>query len=566
MELIDYPLKYQRHATRVVHIGHVAIGGDNPICIQSMLTAATGDVAGCLQEIRSLQEVGCGLIRLAIPARMDLERIPELRRVLQEEGINIPLIADIHYSPQLALDACELFEKIRINPGNYSDNPKSVNRQTDGNYFAEGHEKLKEAIQPLSEKLKKFGNSLRIGVNQGSLSSRMMERYGDSPQGMVQSALEMVALFEALDFFQIVVSLKSSNPITVQKAYRLLVAEGPETNAVPLHLGVTEAGNELMGRIKSLVGMGSLLTDGIGDTFRVSLTEPAANEVVFAKELIEAVNRSINAGEADKGSWCRPVDHLRMKNRLFTSSGVDIGSGSPLKIGKQSGSSLPKTEIAVEADFSFEVDGETVIIGNERFQAMSRRKLWWKEPISKNQSGIVLDSKLSLRELRAYYRHHEGKAESSAIGMIYPIDSDMADEIHVGAILSEGLLDFLLIPAEIEAEAMTRLLTLLQAARARILTTEYITCPSCARTLFDIESTVNSIKKQTRHLKGVKIGVMGCIVNGPGEMADADFGYVGSGKGKIDLYFGQDKVERGIDEKDAVEKLIGLIKEKGRWS
>ena len=330
MELIEYPLKYQRHPTRIVNIGHVAIGGDNPICIQSMLTSATTDVAGSVREIQALQEVGCGLVRLAIPSGTDLEKIPEIRRILHEEGIDLPLIADIHYSPQLAVDACELFEKVRINPGNYSDKPKSSTLSTDGDFFKEGHFKLKEAIWPLAENLKKYNKALRIGVNQGSLSARMMERYGDSPIGMVQSALEMIALFEEQNFFQIVVSLKSSNPITVQKAHRLLVAKGPENKAVPLHLGVTEAGNDLMGRIKSLVGIGSLLMDGIGDTIRVSLTEPAPNEVVFAKELIKAVIQPKNDAEPDESGWFRPLDHLRVINQPNTSNGVDFGLGSPL--------------------------------------------------------------------------------------------------------------------------------------------------------------------------------------------------------------------------------------------
>jgi len=564
MELIDYPLGYQRHKTRVVHIGNTAIGGKNPICIQSMLTSATTKIADCLQEIRALNNVGCNLVRLAIPSRKDLDAVPEIKRLLNEEGTTLPLIADIHYSPQLAIDACELFEKIRINPGNYSDRPKSSDYKTDGDYFADGHLKLKEAIQPLAKNLKKYKRALRIGVNQGSLSTRMMEKFGDSPLGMVQSALEMVELLEELGFFQIVVSLKSSNPITVQKAFRLLVAKGPKSDAVALHLGVTEAGNDIMGRIKSLVGIGSLLVDGIGDTIRVSLTEAASNEVVFAQKLLSAVQRAKYGSEND-GNWQRRLDHLRISNKTYKLGDLVIGNGSPLRIGQKLKSSLPKTEIPLETDFTYEGENDELAIAKNRLAVLRELNFHQLEKSAEVGSVQLVDSPHPLQLLRMYYKQFSKNQKSHPVGIIYPIKTDLAGEVQIGAILSEGLIDFLLIPEGIEARELTRLLNLLQAARSRILTTEYITCPSCARTLFDIESAVAKIKKRTHHLKGVKIGVMGCIVNGPGEMADADFGYVGSGNGKIDLYFGQTKVQKGIDEADAVERLIELIKEKGRW-
>ena len=566
MEQIEYPLRYQRHKTRVVQVGNAVIGGDNPIAVQSMLSSTTTDIAGCLREICSLDQVGCHLVRLAIPSSKDLDAIPKIRKRMDEEGIYLPLIADIHYSPKLAVDACEFFEKIRINPGNYSDRPKSATHQRDGEFFNEGHLKLKEAIEPLAKNLKKHQNALRIGVNQGSLSARMVERYGDSPLGMVQSALELVELFEDQDITQIVVSLKSSNPLTVQKAYRLLVAKGPRENAVALHLGVTEAGSDIMGRIKSLVGMGSLLIDGIGDTIRVSLTEPIANEVVFAKEFLKATSKFKFDTNPNAGVWRRPLDHQRIQNSASEFGDHLVGKGLPIKIGHKVKAVLPKTDIPLETDFTYAIRNDQVMVGSNRIGGIHNlNAIEGKGIEGKDGSTILFNSPQALLILRKYYKQIENKYSSVPIGMFYPRQSHIADEIQMGAILSEGLLDFLLIPDGMTPDELTRMLNLVQATRARILTVEYITCPSCARTLFDIESTVKKVQLRTKHLKGVKIGIMGCVVNGPGEMADADFGYVGSGNGKIDLYFGQQRIQKGIDEEEAVDWLVELIKEKGRW-
>jgi len=536
-----------------------------------MLSTPTHDVEGCLNEIQALDRAGCEMIRLTVPTMKDLAAMPEIRRLMREEGIARPLIADVHFSPRLAVDACEFFEKVRINPGNYSDRPKSTGGKETGLSFDDGHEKLREAIGPLVANLKKYLRALRIGVNQGSLSTRMIERYGDSPQGMVASALEMVDLFEDQGFDQLVVSLKSSNPIIVQKAYRLLLEEQTGGNPVALHLGVTEAGNELMGRIKSLVGIGVLLADGIGDTIRVSLTEPGANEIGFARLLVDAVVNSGIVPETEDRSWKRRLDDHRIENRGFTLGGLTLGAQSGLKVGQLAETVLPASEFPFEPDFSYQVSADAVFLNGCPKPLFVLTEDCIEKAIpdsSEKNAGVLVQTGTSLRSLRAIYRELPGHKAGLPIGLMAPdgsSENNLFQEIQLAGALSEGLVDFLLIPEQIASEPLTRLLCLLQATRVRMMTTDYIICPSCGRTRFDIQQTAAEIKKHTGHLKGLKIGVMGCIVNGPGEMADADFGYVGSGEGQVDLYFGQNRVRRGIRESEAVEKLIELIKEKGRW-
>jgi len=571
MESLKYPLGYGRLSSRVVKIGDLKLGGGFPIRIQSMLSSPTSDVTRCFEEIQALDSVGCEMIRLTVPSRRDLAVVPEIRRLMREEGIVRPLIADVHFSPQLAVDACEFFEKVRINPGNYSDRPKSAAGKQEKIDFEEGYEKLRDAIVPLVDNLKKYQRVLRIGVNHGSLSSRMIERYGDSPQGMVASALEMIDLFEKQGFDQLVVSLKSSNPIIVQKAYRLLIERQMGDNKVALHLGVTEAGNEMMGRIKSLVGIGVLLADGIGDTIRVSLTEPGPNEIEFAKALLQSVLNSSPEAKIAEAVWERPLNHRSVENGLLDVNGLMLGDQSGIKIGQAENSELPNCEFQFDPDFSYSLSNDGITLNGQRVPLLVITEDHIGDPVPKNISQsatILIQSKLPLHHLRRIYHENKAARTGFPIGLMAPVGPDKVDlyqEIQLAGILSEGLVDFLLLPEEISSSALTRLLCLLQATRARMITTDYIICPSCGRTLFDIEKTAAEIKRHTNHLKGLKIGVMGCIVNGPGEMADADFGYVGSGKGKVDLYFGQTMVRRGIAENKAVEKLIELIKEKGRW-
>ncbi|MBU3915462.1 (E)-4-hydroxy-3-methylbut-2-enyl-diphosphate synthase [bacterium] len=568
MESLNYPLQYNRQKTRIVNIGRISIGGDNPICIQSMLTSATRNIPRCISEIKSLADVCCELIRLTIPTRKDLDAIPEIRRIMREEGIEIPLVADIHFSPKLAVEACELFEKIRINPGNYSDTPRNSRKTSGDNFFEEGYLKLKESIQPLVKNLLKYNRALRIGVNQGSLSVRMMERYGDSPQGMVQSALEMITLFEEQGFEQIVVSLKSSNPIVVQKAYRLLKVKQKAENAVALHLGVTEAGNGIMGRIKSLTGIAVLLADGIGDTIRVSLTEPSTNEIIFARKLLKEIFPEQPSEMKKSEVWKRPLDHRGVVNRLLNLGTLKIGNGEALKIGQLEGTILPATDVSFDSDFTYRIEKTGIRLNQQEEPVLVLSdEQSMRDLDDTGYSALIIDVDNPLFFLRKHYNSFKDK-RSLPVGIVYPVFSDERDhykESQIAGLLSEGLIDFLLIPAEITGDQLIRLLFLLQATRRKIVVTDYIICPSCGRTLFDIETISAKIKERTKHLKGLKIGIMGCIVNGPGEMADADFGYVGSGAGKVDLYFGRERVCRGINEEDAVDSLIQLIKDKGRW-
>jgi (E)-4-hydroxy-3-methylbut-2-enyl-diphosphate synthase len=432
-------------------------------------------------------------------------------------------------------------------------------------FFEEGYARLKEAIQPLIKALKKYRRALRIGVNQGSLSSRMMERYGDSPFGMVNSALEMAELFGEQGFEQLVISLKSSNPIVVQKAYRLLVEEQKGKAVIPMHLGVTEAGAGLMGRIKSLAGIGPLLKDGIGDTIRVSLTEDSANEILFANEFLPWVLPERSSKQQLK-EWQRPINHQRIINSSISLGSVKLGDGSPFKIGKPEHSILPETEVELEHDFEFTRENNQILSVNSDTSMLITETL---EELSAANSGteysaVVIKNKNPLYLLRKFYQIRSDKT-GLPVGYLLPDSLDYGLLTQLAAALSEGLLDFCLLQDSINPDDLLGFLYLLQATRSKILVTDYITCPSCGRTLFDIQTTTARIKEKTSHLKGVKIGIMGCIVNGPGEMADADFGYVGSGVGKIDLYFGQERISRGINEEEAVDSLIGLIKQKGYW-
>jgi len=567
MEYLSYPGQFSRHQTRVVSIGDVVIGGSNPIIIQSMLTSLTSDIDACFKEVLSLVKVGCQMIRLTIPSLKDLDYIPQLRYLMQEEGVMVPLIADVHFSPNIAVAACEFFEKVRINPGNYTDVSKSSHKHKSDEWFEVGRENLKEAIVPLIKQLKYYQRALRIGVNHGSLSTRMIEKYGDSPLGMVESALEMIALFEAQEFNQLVVSLKSSNPVVVQKAYRLLVEKSPKTDAVPLHLGVTEAGNGIEGRIKGLAGIGPLLLDGIGDTIRLSLTEESKNEIEFAQKLQHAVEKYRFKTKVKLEPWRRELNHQRFNNGSMAINNVEIGNGSTLKLGVSKDNTQVLDKDISDMDFEYQILNEREIILNDKKRLRLSADLSSIFSDLPNFDGIVLENG---PQTLFYFRFICCNFPvDKPIGMFYPLCESEAEtlflETQLSAILSEGLLDFLLIPQGINAKQLKRAFYLLQATRTRIFYPDYIACPSCGRTLFDLQLATHKIKKATRHLKGVKIGIMGCIVNGPGEMADADFGYVGSGKGKIDLYLGQQRIKKGVDEENAVDNLVDLIKANGRW-
>lgn len=549
MEQIRYPLGPGRRLSRPVKVGSLTIGGNNPIVLQSMITASATDPKRALAQISALDRAGCQLIRLSIPHQKELEATGNLRRLMTEEGIDRPLVADVHFVPQLAIDACEFFEKVRINPGNFSDRPKNSRPSLDN--FAVGRERLKEALIPLALAAKKYGRALRVGVNQGSLSERMMAQFGDSPIGMVASALEAVDLLEDLGILDLVVSLKSSNPLTVQKAYRLLDQMREPKEPLALHIGVTEAGEGLMGRAKSLVGIGPLLVDGLGDTIRVSLTEPSEHEIEYGGQLLAALPPQCPPSTS---YWTRPLAQNRVGNAVVNLGEVTLGGTSPLAI---------IAEIGLNKNPQL-VPDITVQQGAEGFEIEGHLLKVYPSPIPLPEAW-VLDHPSPLFTLRAFYA--QLGPSPCPIGLLVSncALNSLFTQIQIAGVLAEGLVDFLVIQAGLNIKEQTLLAYLLQATRARIFMTDYIACPSCSRTLFDLEETTAKIKAQTRHLKGVKIGIMGCIVNGPGEMADADFGYVGSGLGKIDLYLGQNRVSRGLDEAEAVPALLALIKTEGRW-
>ena len=571
-------------------VGKVGVGSAEPVRIQSMLTSETTDLDSVMLEIQALHRASCEMIRITIPNRKALDAIPEVRRRMSEEGIERPLIADIHFNPQLAVDSCEYFEKVRINPGNYADRKKFEIREYSDLQYAEELERIEETLLPLVKNLKTYQRSLRIGTNHGSLSDRVMNRFGDSPEGMVQSALEFLRIFEKHDFYDTILSMKSSNPLVMKEAYRLLVMRMEEESMdYPLHLGVTEAGNGSEGRIKSAVGIGGLLCQGLGDTIRVSLTEPAENEIPAAKAILEGVEKLIeriatdlgkNERSEEKGVSEPTISPNQNQSTLRIQSGKTSGRSilmkpSGCKIGDQETFKLlsrktetefadPKKVFDAKLDRS---DGEQVLLLNEQEIEAGLDKTILDHLKSKL---LVLEVSNPLYTIRNLNQRFEGNANPAAIGFQLPIIESMEDHLGLAAELGELISSrelHALICRDGDPESLSARFAqnLMQATRVRMFQADFISCPSCGRTFFDLQQTTEQIKRKTAHLTGVKIAVMGCVVNGPGEMADADYGYVGAGPGKIHLYRGQQCVQRNIPSHDAVDKLIELIRSEGRW-
>ena len=564
MQKLTYPLFYQRRVTKTVWVRDLPIGSKHPIVVQSMLTSHTYHPIACLKEIKQLQQAGCMLIRLAIPSRRDLAQMATIRKLMIEEGITIPLAADIHFAPHLALDACEFFEKIRINPGNFSDRAKNSSSRSHLAFdLQEGRERFRQRIIPLVKKLKEKKLALRIGVNQGSLSSRMLQAYGDTPLGMVASALEAIELFAEHNFHQIIVSLKSSNPLVVQKAYRLFCQKSKAK--IPLHLGVTEAGNETAGRSKSLVGITPLLFDGIGDTLRISLTENSINEVVFAKQFLAKFSNYEKVCWKEK-KYHQNITQYRIENTALQSKEkIQLAGASNVKIGKPQKLQLPEKDFFT-ADFNYIFTEDQLFFTKEQAPLFVWRDSLQELPPPETYIAILFDFHNPIRSIRKIYQKYQ-KLPCPA-GILLPPKTSSTDyslEVQQACLLGEGLLDFLLIHPHSTITQLQRLSFLLQATKTKISRTEYIACPSCGRTIFNLQKITAKIKQQTNHLKGIKIGIMGCMVNGPGEMADSDFGYVGSASGKVDLYLGHQRIKRSIPEHLAVDSLIELIKKEGKW-
>ncbi len=654
-----------RRYTREVKVGYVGVGADNPIRVQSMTTTPTLDVEATVSQARALIDVGCEIVRITAPNRQSARALGDIRRRLDEDKLSVPLVADIHFLPSAAMEAVEHVEKVRVNPGNYADKKKFLVREYSDAQYQEELDRLHEAFSPLVLRCKELGRSMRIGTNHGSLSDRIMNRFGDTPLGMVESALEFIRIAESHGYKDIIISMKASNPKVMIQAYRLTVKMMEAENMhYPLHLGVTEAGDGEDGRIKSAIGIGSLLMDGLGDTIRVSLTEDPVYEIPVAQALADKVSahwvkeeKAPSEGEENldpfqftrrviepislPGCWTMnsqtpprvfainpAADHspppdavpggmkaenpvegwivklddysdlepfLRRIRRqpfgsvpLLVEVGPVLASGQWLSKAGHPGS--PMVFVLRLEDLSpgslrswfewSEAQGLPLALGTHaselRTFASSLLSLKWDNKI------VYLHGGSRPGHVMGQYRALAATLESLGIkapiwirnkGAFYLDESpgflnDLLEaSLLSGSLLCDGIGDFISVESVTHTpKAVGLAYNVLQGSGARISKTEYVACPSCGRTLFDLQTTTQKIREHTGHLKGIKIAVMGCIVNGPGEMADADFGYVGGARGKVNLYIGKDCVEYQVPEEQAVERLIDLIAREGKWT
>ena len=625
-------------------MGSVGIGGNNPIRVQSMITCDTMDTEASIQQTMELAEAGCEIVRITAPTVKDARNLEHIVKSLRERGCNVPIVADIHFKPEAAMEAAKWADKVRINPGNYADSKKFVIREyTDEQYTAELN-RIRERFSPLVDLCKTRGIAMRIGTNHGSLSDRILNRYGDTPLGMVESALEFARIARDLDYHDFVFSMKASNPKVMIAAYRLLVARLNELDAeaaakgrdgspepprqlrsiaptwnYPLHLGVTEAGEGEDARIKSAIGSGSLLADGIGDTIRVSLTEDSPHEIPVAKALIENIKRTSNAQP--------PTPNVQLSfdpfsyQRRATEAIVVAGIGDPGQRVNAGGAELirvvvrqanfhkiahkidrmgdykpeiiyehaniaaidPRDDAAI-AKINAERTAQFVTVTDEidlpviaAFRLLAA-KLQARHPILLKDVLKSDEALMTNEERNPNDQMTKGKSDAlvRASDFIIPsslhirhssfLDTLLTASTNIGSLLCDGIGDAILVQGEkAPGQALRLSYNILQAASSRIFKTDYVACPSCGRTLFNLQTTTAKIKAATSHLKGVKIAIMGCIVNGPGEMADADFGYVGGAPGKVNLYVGKTAVKFNIPEVEAVDRLKDLIREHGKW-
>ncbi len=634
--------EYSRFKTRVVNIGSVPLGGDYPIRVQSMTTTNTLDTISTVEQSIRMINAGCEYVRITAPSIREAENLKNIKEELKKRGYSTPLIADIHYTPNAAEVAARIVEKVRINPGNYVDKKKFQQIEYTGEEYEKEIENIRKKFAPLVKICKEYGTSMRIGTNHGSLSDRIMSRYGDTPLGMVESAFEFVRICEELNYYDIVLSMKASNPQVMIQAYRLLVHKMIESNRnYPIHLGVTEAGDGEDGRIKSALGIGTLLEDGIGDTVRVSLTEEPEHEIPVAISLINRYkNRTKHAKIIEitepvknpfeyskrKSFQVGPIGNKNVPVVISDFSDIKIKDFTDLNsIGYRYLTDLDKWEMSDTAsDFIYlgkHIPGielpNTInkIYDFETWLSLKNKHnsypLFSLRDFNSTQqhsdsinfiwvsTGDVFSDQINYaanlpsvvfifttnnehgfaEQRRMFFEFEKEKIENPVIinrnyKFISTDEFRLYSATDLGGLLVEGYGDGVWVSAGVNGIKSKigrnilvnkTLFGILQAARTRITKTEYIACPSCGRTLFDLVEVTNKIRKRTEHLKGVKIGIMGCIVNGPGEMADADYGYVGSGIDKITLYRGKEVVLKNIDSEQAVNKLIELIKEDGKW-
>ena len=586
------PYTYSRREAREVRIGKVVLGGVHPIRLQSMLTCDTMDTDECVSQSLDLVAVGCEIVRITAPTVKDAANLRNIAEALRAQGCDVPLVADIHFKPEAAMEAAKWVEKVRINPGNYADKKKfAVRDYTDAQYQAE-LVRIQERFSPLVEFCKAHGIAIRIGTNHGSLSDRIMNRYGDTPLGMVESALEFARIARGLGYHDFVFSMKASNPKVMIEAYRLLAArlaaEGSDWN-YPIHLGVTEAGDGEDGRIKSAIGIGSLLSDGIGDTIRVSLTEDSIHEIPVARALVAAASRngSTSASRetfADTRYEYDPFSYRRRPARTIDVNGVKLGGEELVRVVvRQATHDKLAHKLDRLGDYQPEIVYEQAGIREVDPRNDNEIKAVNCEPrdvLVTVRDGLNLPVIAAFRMLAARLEPRHAillKDNLSPTGADF-LTTLLTAATNVGALLCDGIGDAILVQGDMIGEhsapstalgpgqSLRLAYNILQAAGARIFKTDYVACPSCGRTLFNLQTTTARIKAATSHLKGVKIAIMGCIVNGPGEMADADFGYVGGAPGKVNLYVGKTPVKFNIPESEAVERLKDLIREHGKWT
>lgn len=581
------PCKYQRRAAVDIRIGELTLGGQQPVRLQSMANTDTMDTAGSIRQAQRIIQAGADLVRYTTQGKKEATNMRHIREGIRALGYSTPLVADVHFNPKAADEALEHIEKVRINPGNYVDSKSaSPNVWTEEDYETM-HQNVIERFGAFVLRAKELGRAIRIGVNHGSLSERMVMRYGDTPEGMVQSALEYLDVCRAHDFHDVVISMKSSNTLVMTASVRLLVERLDALGypAYPLHLGVTEAGEGEDGRIKSAVGIGALLSDGIGDTIRVSLSEDPECEIPVARALVDYVTtrQPLKVDEQLLPSWAEYRSlALGARTESLTVGHIIGGRELPVVLSRS-----PRTTHAgdeLRADYYLQPDSGRLehpsgaVMGGIHIVELtpyniSRDRL---HELSTDRSALIL---LDAPGSNAPAEWRWGCTLLRQAGIKNPIilsrtyNAADIDRLRLeaaadcGTVLLDGWGHGLCLSAPHIAEELVigTSLGILQAARLRMSKTEFISCPSCGRTLYDLQETIAKIKAATSHLKGLKIGIMGCIVNGPGEMADADYGYVGAAPGKIDLYKGQTCVRRGIAQEEAVDQLIELIRSEGDW-
>ena len=572
---------FQRRQTREVMVGGVGIGGGNPIRVQSMLTCDTMHTETCIEQTVELANVGCEIVRITAPTVKDAANLEHIVKGLRERGCQVPIVADIHFKPEAAMEAAKWVEKVRINPGNYADSKKfKIIEYTDEQYTAELG-RIRERFTPLVELCKARGVAMRIGTNHGSLSDRIMNRYGDTPLGMVESALEFARIARDLDYHNFVFSMKASNPKVMIEAYRLLVArlaqEGADWN-YPIHLGVTEAGDGEDGRIKSAIGIGSLLSDGIGDTIRVSLTEDSVHEIPVAIAMVQwAAHKAESRGPqfaVPVSLGYDPFHYSRRASQAVERAGARIGGDQVVQVAiRQSKFDQVAHKLDKLGDFKpdFVFESAGIVEVDPRDESAVAQLNAGETALVTVAEGLDLPVVAAFRLLAARLdARHPIVLKDTLVPSHDPhtpfLKTLLNGAANIGSLLCDGIGDAILVQGEeAPGQALRLSFNILQAAGARIFKTDYVACPSCGRTLFDLQTTTARVKAATSHLKGVKIAIMGCIVNGPGEMADADFGYVGGAPNKINLYVGKQAVKFNIPEAEAVERLVDLIREHGKW-